>query len=409
MRLLFISTTFPDSASPTRGTYNSALVRALSRQHEVSVISPRFFTEVYSRRGKKSFAVPEEMVSRGIPVQYPTYWYTPRVWQSAYGDQMWWSVKKVVQKTLKTFQPDAVLSYWAHPDGDVARRAAAIANVPSAVIVGGSDVLILPHLPGRGVRVREVLNASDAVITVSNGLRKKTVELGVPESKVHTIYQGVDEHLFDHQLTRRDARKRLNLDDKLAHLLWVGRVVEIKALPVLFDAVALLKERGLRFQLHLLGSGPLKAPLQQLAQSRQLDDVIRFHGAVGHDQIGNWYRAADLTVLTSDSEGLPNVLRESLACGTPFVSTDIGSVREIAFPEATCFVPPRNPGAFADAVQSMLAEEAKLAAAAYQPSTWEDSAQETVSLFRSLLRTDRKQPLADTVGPRLVNAGRDQR
>ncbi len=409
MRLLFISTTFPDAASPSRGTYNAALVRALSRQHEVSVISPRSFPEVYSLKGKKKFEVPVEMEAHGVSVQYPTYWYTPRLFQNAYGDQMWWSVKAVVRKTLASFQPDAVLSYWAHPDGDVCRRAAAIANVPSAVIVGGSDVLILPHLPGRGTRVREVLNSSDAVITVSEGLRRKTIELGVPESKVHTIYQGVDEHLFDHHLTRLDARKRLNLGSDVAHLLWVGRVVEIKALPVLFDAVALLKEQGLRFQLHLLGDGPQRTPLQQLAQRRQLDDVIRFHGAVGHDQIGNWYRAADLTVLTSDSEGLPNVLRESLACGTPFVSTDVGSVREIAFPEATCFVPPRNPAAFAAAVQSMLTEEAKLAAAAYQPSTWQGSAQETVSLFRSLQRHDCNQASTRTVLPGLVDVKLGQR
>ncbi len=393
MNILFLSTTFPDADSPARGTYNSALVRGLRRDHEVTVISPRFFTEVYSRNGRKhSFVPPADLAELGVQIEYPTYWYTPRFFQFAYGGQMWWSVRKCVQDVLQKFKPDAVLSYWAHPDGDVGQRIAASLQIPSAVIVGGTDVLVLPHLRGRGPSVRRVLNASSAVFTVSDGLNLAVQKLGIPAEQVVTIYQGVDDHHFDQSRTRRASRQRLGLSEETSHLLWVGRMVEIKALPVLMEAAAKLRERGRPFQLHLLGNGPQQEPMRQLAARLGLGECVHFHGAVGHDAIVDWYRAADLTVLCSDSEGLPNVLRESLACGTPFVSSDVGSVREILYGDASRLVPRRDPLALADAIESMLTPEARQAAAAYVPRSWQETAWETARLLDALRRKSVSSP-----------------
>lgn len=389
MRILFISTTFPDASAPTRGTYNSALCLALQKQHhQVHVVSPRFFTEVYRPfSARKSFHIPEEMIRQGITVDYPISWYTPRCMQQHYGKQMWWSIGKTMERALQSFRPDAVLSYWAHPDGAVGLQAAELAGIPSAVIVGGTDVLILPHLPQRGAPVRDVLTKSSAVISVSEGLRKATHDLGIPDDRVHTIYQGVDASIFNTGRTRQQARKTLGLTDDFSHLVWVGRLVPIKAIPVLLAAAAQLRDRGLKFKVHLLGDGPLQQSLQLQSARLGLDSFVHFHGAVGHDRIPDWYRAADLTVLPSDSEGLPNVLRESLACGTPFVATDVGSLKEIARPEFAQLAPPGNPTAFANAVMQMLTLEAKIAATTFSPRTWADCARDVGQLLESLQKS----------------------
>jgi len=385
MRILFLSTTFPDAHAPTRGTYNSALCLALQQRHQVHAISPRFFTEVYRPfRAKKRFQIPDELHQHGITADYPTSWYTPRCCQQHYGEQMWWSIGQTVQTALQQFQPDVILSYWAHPDGAIGQRAAGIAGIPSAVIVGGTDVLILPKLPHRGIRVREVLAGSDAVICVSEGLRQATCQLQVPPNRVHTIYQGVDESLFHHRTSRAAARQALGLTDDFVHLVWVGRMVPVKALPVLLDAAGQLRSHGLKFKLHLLGDGPLRRPLAQYCARTGLDSFVHFHGAVGHHRIPDWYRAADLTVLSSDSEGLPNVLRESLACGTPFVSTDVGSLNEIASPLFSRLVPPGDASAFAEGVIAMLTPAAKQAAAEFTARTWSDCAQEVEQLLQAL-------------------------
>ncbi len=90
-------------------------------------------------------------------------------------------------------------------------------------------------------------------------------------------------------------------------------------------------------------------------------------GPVSHDQLADWYRAADLTVLCSESEGLPNVLRESVACGTPFVSTEVGSIKEIADPDYSELVPKHDAAALARGIETVLSGPHRAAAQNYQP------------------------------------------
>ena len=82
------------------------------------------------------------------------------------------------------------------------------------------------------------------------------------------------------------------------------------------------------------------------AETHDLSTHITFIGPRVHDELPDWYRAADLTVLPSHSEGLPNVLRESLACGTPFVATNVGGISEIAHPDYSLLVPAEDPSSW---------------------------------------------------------------
>lgn len=385
MRILFISTTFPDAMSPARGTYNSALCAALAVEHEVRVISPRSFLEAIPAQLRHgTYRLPKPLQQLGIQASYPTFWHTPGVLQEKLGDQMWWSVHHAVRLAIDEFQPDAVLSYWAHPEGEVGVRAAHLADVPSAVIIGGSDVLVLPKLPKRGDRVRDVLLQSSNVITVSNGLREKVIELGVHPDRVNTIYQGINPEEFHHRISRAAAQASLDLSPESKHLVWVGRMVPVKAMDLLVDAAALLKQQNLACQIHLLGDGPERKRIEHRVQNLGLAKIVKFEGAIGHDRIADWYRAADLTLLSSDSEGLPNVLRESLACGTPFVSTDVGSIREIAETRFSQLVPTRQPRELARAIQHTLSPEFATEALGIQARTWEETARETIQLFDRL-------------------------
>src|SRR5262249_19186984 len=102
---------------------------------------------------------------------------------------------------------------------------------------------------------------------------------------------------------------------------------------------------------------------------------ISFIGSRPQDELPDWYRASDLTVLPSRSEGLPNVLRESLACGTPFVASRVGGIPEIAGDGAGRLVTPGDPVALAEGIALALAE-GKTGARTRSPSTgWDESAE----------------------------------
>ncbi|MFM9964203.1 MAG: glycosyltransferase, partial [Planctomycetaceae bacterium] len=337
--------------------------------------------------GHGHFRISEVPDPGTLTVSYPTYFYTPGFARSWYGESMWLSVRRHLKRVVEQFQPEALVSYWAHPDGEVALRTAQPLGIPSVVIVGGSDVLLLPNDRRRRPKIQRVLRESSAVMTVSEGLRQAVIDLGTDPSRVHTIYQGVDTDLFCPG-DARSARQRLWLPTDRRMLLWVGRMVDVKGLDTLIAAFDRVRERQPDLHLLLVGDGPLRASLQADVQRRGLTDHVTFAGAQSPAQLPDWYRAADLFVLSSKSEGLPNVLREAVACGRPFVSTDVGSVREIAqsddgspFAE---LVPVGDEAAMSRAIERVLRPEYVAVARSVPSRSWSDTAHELAALLSKL-------------------------
>jgi teichuronic acid biosynthesis glycosyltransferase TuaC len=384
MRLLLITNEFPNPHQPTKALFNLHLARALSKAHEVKVVSPIAWVDEWSarRREHKGLEVSRTVVLNGVEVHHPRYYYPPRVLRRRYGWCYWRSVRATVWRLLHAHRPDAVVGYWAHPDGQVAVHIARMLGVPSVVIVGGSDVLLLPQQHGRRRCVVKVLNDADAVLAVSRDLQAKTVELGIPANKVHVWSRGVDTEIFAPG-DRSDARRRLGINVEGKVLVWVGRMVPVKAVDVLLDATAKLHSRGMDFRLYLVGDGPLRQSLEAQVRDAFLVQKVRFVGSQDHRRVADWYRAADLTVLPSLSEGIPNTLRESLACGTPFVASRVGGISEIADEPANRLVSPGDSTALAEAIEQALTESGTMVRS--QPFRCEESAAWLVEILRPLV------------------------
>lgn len=390
MRILFYSSTFPHGTARVAGTFNLELCRALAIGHDVRVVAPRSFVDAWRSRGSQSDRIAADDWVRettGITATYPKYFYTPGVGRHRYGDWQWLSVGRHLQSVVKEFQPDAVVSYWAHPDGEVGLRVAQEAKIPSVVLVGGSDVLLLPRDRRRRPKIERVLRESSAVMTVSNGLRQAVIDLGTDPSRVATINQGVDDELF-HPGSQADARQALSLPTDRKYLLWVGRMVDVEGLETLIEAFDLAQQRIPKLQLLLVGDGPERGAVQRDVDRRGLNDFVRFIGPQSQSELPNWYRAADMMVMSSLSEGLPNVLREAVSCGRPFVSTDVGSVREIADsrggPAFAELVPIRDATAMAAAIGRALRPEYLAAAQLFPRRSWRDTADDLVELLQRL-------------------------
>jgi glycosyltransferase involved in cell wall biosynthesis len=161
-------------------------------------------------------------------------------------------------------------------------------------------------------------------------------------------------------------------------------MVPVKGLDVLLEACKQLRERGEEFHLYLVGDGPLRKGLESQCRSRAMERDVSFAGLVEHCRLADWYRAADLTVLPSYSEGIPNVLRESVACGTRFVASRVGGIPEIAHEPANRLVPPGDGAALADAIHQELQRSVSDQPMSIASHTWADSAKEIIGLIERL-------------------------
>ena len=388
MRILFLSSIFPHGTARVTGTFNLQRCRALAAEHDVCVVAPRSFLDVW--RTRKRNAVEDRWVPEtyGLDVSYPPYFYTPGFARAEYGEMMWWSLRRHLRSVVDRFRPDVVISYWTHPDGEVALRIAKPLGIPCVVIVGGSDVLLLTKDRRRRPKIERVLREASAVVAVSDGLRNAVIQLGADPQRVVVNYQGVDDELFSDG-DAFTARQQLSLPTDRRLLLWIGRMVDVKGLDLLIAAFELAHQRDPSLMLMLVGEGPLGPSLRADVNRRGLTEHVLFAGPKTQEQLPDWYRAADLFVLSSLSEGLPNVLRESLACGRPFVSTDVGSVREIADsqgrPRFAELVATRNAESFADAIARAL-HPSYLAAARIAPArSWRETARGKTALLERLI------------------------
>lgn len=143
--------------------------------------------------------------------------------------------------------------------------------------------------------------------------------------------------------------------------LAVGRLVEVKGQSVLLEALAAHRAGGGQAELALVGSGPREARLRRYAEELGVSSHVRFVGAVGQDDILDWYRWADVFCLSSFAEGVPVVLMEAMATGLPVVTTRIAGIPELVEDGVSGFVvPPGRPDLLAAAIARCADPEARV-------------------------------------------------
>jgi teichuronic acid biosynthesis glycosyltransferase TuaC len=371
MKVLFFSYAYPNPVQPGLGTFNRSMIKELAADHKVRVVAPVSFLDVWKKRltGKLSQGLNDPSFSAvpGVPAEYLTYYYSPKVFRNQYGRWMWWSVHRRLNQTMRTFRPDLVLSYWSHPDGEVAVRMAHRHGVPAVVMIGGSDVLVLGRSGGRRRKILDVLHRANAVVTVSEHIATTLANDGIDPSKLHVVRRGVDRVLFSPG-DQRVARRGLGQTEGIPLIAAVGRLVPVKGFEHLIRACRLLADRDIAFGCRIIGDGPLREQLQRQIVQLKLEDRVQLVGAQAQNQLAEWYRAVDLVVLPSLSEGVPNVLLEAIACNKSFVASNVGGVPEIADKNHDRLVAPSDAAALADAIQNRLNSRSEdLAPRSFEP------------------------------------------
>lgn len=297
----------------------------------------------------------------GEGVRAPDFWAAigeaaaelPEVWDHlrAASDEPGREVYQAVQlaRAVRARGVDHLHAHFASAATTVARLAARLAGVPFTFTAHAKDIF---HADVRPDDLRRKLADAAAVVTVSDyNARHLRETFGGAAAGVTRVYNGLDlERLpFDPPARRAPL------------VAAVGRLVEKKGFGDLIDACAILAERGRSFRCAIVGTGELEPALRAQVRRLGLEDRVELRGARPQPDVFRLLRsaaalAAPCLVGTDENrDGLPTVLLEAMACGTPCVSTDVTGIPEVLRDEETGLsVPQRDPAALADALDRLL-------------------------------------------------------
>jgi glycosyltransferase involved in cell wall biosynthesis len=279
-----------------------------------------------------------------------------------------------------------MLAYWLYPVGYAAVAAAEELGVPAVVVGRGSDICCVDGIVLQEL-TRRTLSQASYVITVSEELRRRAIQLGARPSQSKTVPNGCDLSVF-YPTAKTHARSHFSLPDSSEVILFVGRLVQSKGVRELLTAFEELAAKRKNLYLVLAGEGNLEPEIAAFLQRTGLRDRLRVAGPCPPVQIAQWMNAADLVCLPSYSEGCPNTIIEALACGRPVVSTAVGGVAELVNSRNGILVAPRDPQALTRALDTALERswEAETISNSSR-RTWSDAAQETFSICEDVLST----------------------
>jgi glycosyltransferase involved in cell wall biosynthesis len=329
---LVFSTVYPNAAQPHHGVFVRERMRGLPPEVEVAVVAPvPWFPFVSGLRPGYRPWVAREEVQDGVRVLHPRFLSVPAVCKCLDGFFLFLGALPTVWRLRKTFRFDAIDAHFVYPEGLAAALLGKLFRVPVLLTLRGLLPLLAPYALRRP-QLRWALRRVSRVIAVSESLRDDAVALGIPRERVRVIPNGINPDLF-RPLDRQEARRSLGLPADGPLLVTVGTLSPRKGFHLVIEALPELVRRfpGLRYAV-VGGAGAEGAQedeLRRLAQDLGVADRVIFAGAQKREALAAWYSAADLSVLASAHEGCPNVVLESLACGTPVVATPVGDVPRI--------------------------------------------------------------------------------
>ncbi|MGI8861972.1 MAG: glycosyltransferase [Gaiellaceae bacterium] len=222
-------------------------------------------------------------------------------------------------------------------------KAGAIARAAALLAVGARPPVVLHTFHGHVLKgyfdagrtaffrqvERTLARASDVLVAVSPEVRDELVELGVaPLEKFVVIRLGIplEERLGD-PTADSDYRRLYGIPKDAFVVGWVGRMTGIKDTGAVVDIVRAVRERGVHAVLCMVGDGPDREGLEQLAHKL---GIARYCYFVGYQSdVAGYYRLFDAFLLPSVNEGTPVSAIESLASGTPVVANRVGGVPDV--------------------------------------------------------------------------------
>lgn len=328
---LLFTTLYPSSARPHHGLFVEKRARELVRTTSVRtrVVAPVPWFPWRSPsigRYARFAATPEREVRSGIEVEHPRYLNLPKFGMTCAPVTLALGALPCIRRLEREAGKfDVIDAHYAYPDGVAAALLGKWLNRPVVITARGSDLNLIAQFVLPRSMLQWAARQAHACVGVSADLARKWSALGARE--VHVMRNGVDCNDFT-PIETVHAREHLGLGGGPI-ILSVGNLVPLKRHSWVIDAVASLVSVHPEARLIIVGGGPLDRELAAHAQRAGVGERVRLTGTVSQQELKWWYSAADVSVLASEREGWPNVLLESMACGTPVVASKVGGIPEI--------------------------------------------------------------------------------
>lgn len=356
MRILTFSSLYPNIEMPHRGVFVENRLRHLIKDTDIEsrVVAPvpwfplsKMFNEEYKRFSQ----VPEFEERHTIPVFHPRYFHLPKVGMMLQPFLMALAAYPVVKKIIRNgYDFELIDAHYFYPDGVAAVLLGKWLGKPVVITARGTDLNLIPQYFVPKLLIKYAAMKANALITVCQALKDVLVEMQVPDNKIMVLRNGVDLQVFRPPEDREGLRSKMDFNGTT--ILSVGYLIERKGHDLIIRALKYLP--GVK--LLIAGDGEERDNLRALVKSEGVEDRVSFLGNIPHENLKDYYGAADILVLASSREGWANVLLESMACGTPVVATNIwGTPEVVSCPEAGVLVA-RETKSIADGVKTLLAD-----------------------------------------------------
>lgn len=385
MNILTYSSLYPNKVDPTYGIFVERRLYELVENTDVSatVVSPvpwfPFRSKVFGKYADFA-AVPTFDQRHGIEISYPRYPIIPKVGMLSAPGNMARATARTLERLLKEHAPVGLIdAHYFYPDGVAASRLAEHLQLPFIVTARGSDINLIAEMARPRKMILEAADKAKAIVAVSKALGRSLQALGVEADKIHIIPNGVDLSFF-HPGDRDAARRKLMFDTPT--FISVGALKEAKGHDVAIEALRYLDDA----KLVIIGTGEHERSLKKMVTILGLQSRVTFTGQLSPDALLEYYQAADALFLISRREGMPNVVLESIACGTPVIAANVGGINEIVnAPLLGALLSDRKPRAAAEAWRALSqrgVDRAGIRKAA-ESFSWDKSTEMLYSLMRN--------------------------
>ena len=398
--VVMVTSSYPRFAGDSVGTFMEPIARGIAaRGHEVHVVAPwhpqvrrpsvergiRFHFYRYAPVAALNVFGYASAMRADVSMRSAAYVAAPFAMTAG-----WWTARQVARR----YRATVMHGHWVVPGGVTA--AAAAPGLPLVISLHGSDVYVAERLAPARVAARTAFGRAGVVTACSHDLAARAIRLGADPERMTVVPYGVDTARFGPDRDSRQAlRAQLGIADTDLLVAAAGRLVSKKGFEYLIDALALAPS----ITLALAGDGTLRNSLHQRAAAAGVASRVRFLGERTQDDVAGLFASADIVAAPSirddagNVDGLPNVVMEALASGTPLVTTTAGGIGSVVDDGVTALVAPERDAPALAAALVRLGEDSRLRATIGQAARelvearfgWERTAEQFELAYRHAL------------------------